>query len=163
MTSTRIQWIRVRIGGFLAEASVFTIVIPIFMISGQRAQVYAAPSASLVMCFLSLSGSGDDSNHASSCTECWSELSQRCFTWGSFWLALNPIAYLVAHGLKVLGGAGGGAFAGCDERLRPPQMWHHIDIALMCPADWLAAGGELEQIQFLLGHISIQPTERYLG
>jgi site-specific recombinase XerD len=26
-----------------------------------------------------------------------------------------------------------------------------------------AAGGELEQIQFLLGHVSVEPTERYLG
>ncbi len=25
------------------------------------------------------------------------------------------------------------------------------------------AGGELEQIQFLLGHVSVQMTERYLG
>jgi hypothetical protein len=26
-----------------------------------------------------------------------------------------------------------------------------------------ASGGELEQIQFLVGHISVQTTERYLG
>jgi hypothetical protein len=25
------------------------------------------------------------------------------------------------------------------------------------------AGGELEQIEFLLGHVSVQTTERYLG
>jgi len=25
------------------------------------------------------------------------------------------------------------------------------------------AGGEIEQIQFLLGHVSVQTTEKYLG
>src|SRR5436305_7119792 len=34
---------------------------------------------------------------------------------------------------------------------RPPPVLCH------------AAGGELEQIQFLLGHVSVQTTEKYLG
>ena len=27
----------------------------------------------------------------------------------------------------------------------------------------MVTGGELEQIQFLLGHVSVQTTEKYLG
>ena len=45
------------------------------------------------------------------------------------------------------------------------------DIAKLAPHDLRRtcarlcheAGGELEQIQFLLGHVSVQTTERYLG
>jgi integrase len=37
------------------------------------------------------------------------------------------------------------------------------DLRRSCARLCRAAGGELKQIQFLLGHVSIQNTERYLG
>jgi len=64
------------------------------------------------------------------------------------------------------------------ERLTEKTVWHVAreyaakaandksapnDLRRTCARLCHAAGGELEQIQFLLGHISIQTTERYLG
>ena len=43
------------------------------------------------------------------------------------------------------------------ERLAPH------DLRRTCARLCHSVGGELEQIQFLLGHVSIQTTERYLG
>jgi integrase len=37
------------------------------------------------------------------------------------------------------------------------------DLRRTCARLCHQAGGELEQIQFLLGHVSVQTTERYLG
>ncbi len=37
------------------------------------------------------------------------------------------------------------------------------DLRQTCARLCYSAGGELEQIQFLLGHSSVQTTERYLG
>jgi integrase len=37
------------------------------------------------------------------------------------------------------------------------------DLRRSCAKLCHSAGGELEQIQFLLGHISVQTTEQYLG
>jgi site-specific recombinase XerD len=37
------------------------------------------------------------------------------------------------------------------------------DLRMTCARLCRQAGGELEQIQFLLGHVSVQTTERYLG
>ena len=43
-----------------------------------------------------------------------------------------------------------------------PQLAPH-DLRRTCARLCHVAGGELEQIQFLLGHVSVQTTERYLG
>ncbi len=50
--STKIHWGRALIGGFLAEAAVFAVVVPVFILFGEHAVHYAAPPASLVMTFL---------------------------------------------------------------------------------------------------------------
>ena len=64
------------------------------------------------------------------------------------------------------------------ERITEKVIWHVVKenagragIAKLSPHDCRrtcarlchAAGGELEQIQFLLGHVSVETTERYLG
>jgi site-specific recombinase XerD len=64
------------------------------------------------------------------------------------------------------------------ERVTEKLVWHvikefaaKIGVAKLAPHDLRrtctrlcrAGGGELEQIQLLLGHISVQTTERYLG
>ena len=64
------------------------------------------------------------------------------------------------------------------DGITPKAIWHVVkaaakraDIKNLAPHDLHRtcarlchlAGGELEQIQFLLGHASVQTTERYLG
>jgi integrase len=66
----------------------------------------------------------------------------------------------------------------CGDRLSEKVVWQMlkpyvaaIGVPHVAPHDLrrttaklcLAAGGELEQIQLLLGHSSVQTTERYLG
>jgi site-specific recombinase XerD len=48
------------------------------------------------------------------------------------------------------------------KKLAIPKVAPH-DLRRSCARFCHAAGGELEQIQFLLGHVSVQTTERYLG
>jgi len=64
------------------------------------------------------------------------------------------------------------------EQISEKAIWHIVkksahraglpnvaphDLRRTCARLCQSAGGELEQIQFLLGHVSIQTTERYLG
>jgi hypothetical protein len=102
--------VRILIGGFLAELLVFALVIPVLLIWGQHPLLYAAPVASLLMCFL---------------LAIWvaRPLESRFVLHGALVGVVamllyvgvtrahpEPFAYLVAHGLKILGGAAGGLF-----------------------------------------------------
>jgi integrase len=49
------------------------------------------------------------------------------------------------------------------ESARPIGVAAPHDLRRTCARLCHASGGELEQIQFLLGHVSVQTTERYLG
>jgi hypothetical protein len=112
----KIHWVRILIGGFLAEALLILIVIPINMKFGQTPVLYLAPVGSLVTCFLFAWWVGRG-------------ISSRYVLHGLLvgvvamliYLALTrlqpePFAYVIAHALKLLGGAGGGWMAG--RRLR---------------------------------------------
>jgi site-specific recombinase XerD len=48
------------------------------------------------------------------------------------------------------------------KKLQMPKLAPH-DLRRSCARFCHAAGGELEEIQFLLGYVSVQTTERYLG
>jgi len=50
----------------------------------------------------------------------------------------------------------------CARRLQLDHIAPH-DLRRTCAKLCHASGGELEQIQFLLGHASVLTTERYLG
>jgi hypothetical protein len=51
---------------------------------------------------------------------------------------------------------------GCCERAGLQHIAPH-DLRRTCAKLCHTSGGEIEQIQFLLGHASVQTTERYLG
>ena len=67
-------------------------------------------------------------------------------TWGDG-MTVKAVWHIVKESAKRIG----------VEKLAPH------DLRRTCARLCHASGGELEQIQFLLGHVSVQTTERYLG
>jgi len=119
-TSTGIHWLRVLLGGFLAEVSVIALVLPIALLAGKNTLTYTAPAASLLACFVFALWVGR-------------RLTSHFVLHGILvgvvatliYVALTrggpePLAYLIAHALKLLGGTAGGFVAA--RRQKPAQQ-----------------------------------------
>jgi putative membrane protein (TIGR04086 family) len=121
-TYGEIRWPRVLLAGFLAEVLVIALVIPFALLLGKNTLTYTAPAASLLACFVFAIWVGRP-------------LNSRFVLHGILvgvvatliYVALTrgrpePAAYLVAHGLKIFGGAAGGLVAA--RRQKPAQQLH---------------------------------------
>lgn len=87
-------------------------------------------------------------------------ISEAKFTAGPIFLAINKAGRIAERGFspKVIWGVVKEECAACGLTDVAPH-----DLRRTCARLCHEAGGELEQIQFLLGHVSVQTTERYLG
>jgi len=110
--STRVRWLRVLIGGLFVEASLFAVVIPVLKISGQHVLLYVVPVASFVMCFVFGLWVGRRVDSRFVLHGMLVGIVATLLYVGMTRAHLEPFAYLLAHGLKVLGGAVGGFVAG---------------------------------------------------
>jgi putative membrane protein (TIGR04086 family) len=118
MTTARIHWVRILLGGLLAEVALILAIVPLGLRLGDNFLHYAAPPGSFVMCFLGALWVGR-------------RIDARFILHGTLvgvvaaliYVALTraqpePFAYIVAHGLKIAGGACGGFVA---QRRRSPS------------------------------------------
>jgi hypothetical protein len=118
----RIRWTRILGGGFLSELCVFIVFIPSTVLLGQTPGVYAAVLGSFVMPFL---------------FGIWTaRKAEGYFVFHGFMvgavgvliylgltrLGPEPLLYIFAHFLKLLGGAAGGYFASNSAIARKPPV-----------------------------------------
>jgi len=118
MSGTRIHWGRILIGGLLAEVAIILAIVPLGLRLGDIFLHYTAPPGSFVMCFLGA---------------LWvcRRIESHFILHGALvgvvaaliYVALTraqsePFAYIVAHVLKLVGGACGGYVA---QRRRSPS------------------------------------------
>ena len=121
MSSTTIHWGRILLGGLLAEVALILAIVPLGLRLGDNFLRYSAPPGSFVMCFLGALWA---------CRRIESHFILQGTLVGVVavlvYIALTraqpePFAYIVAHALKLAGGACGGWVAERRRLPSPPQ------------------------------------------
>jgi putative membrane protein (TIGR04086 family) len=121
MSKTRLHWGRILLGGLLAEGALVVAIVPLGLRLGDKFLHYAAPPGSFVMCFLGALWA---------CRRVESHFMLHGTLVGVVAVLMyvgltraqpEPYAYIVAHVLKLAGGACGGFVAQRGRSPSPPQ------------------------------------------
>jgi putative membrane protein (TIGR04086 family) len=117
MSGTRIHWGRILVGGLLAEVALILAIVPLGLRLGDNFLHYTAPPGSFVMCFLgALWVCRRIESHFILHGTLVGVVAALIYI-GLTRAHSEPFAYIVAHVLKLVGGACGGFAA--QRRLSP--------------------------------------------
>lgn len=114
---TRIHWGRILLGGLLAEVALIIAIVPLGLRLGDTFLHYAAPPGSLITCFLAALWVGRRIESRFILHGTLVGVVAALIYVGLTGAQPEPLAYIVAHALKLVGGACGGFVA---QRRRPP-------------------------------------------
>ena len=106
-----IRWGWILLGGFLAELAIFVIVIPLSLLVGQQSLLYSAPPASFTATFVFGVWIAGKAPLRRVLHGAFVGFAAKVIYVGIRLGRPEPIAYVIAHALKVLGGAVGGLVA----------------------------------------------------
>jgi len=106
-----IRWGWIVLGGFLAELAIFIVVIPLSLLAGQESLLYSAPPASLIATFVFGIWVARKAPQQRVLHGALVGVAATLIYVGISLGQPEPIAYVIAHVLKVLGGAAGGFVA----------------------------------------------------
>lgn len=106
-----ILWGWILLGGFLAELAIFVIVIPLSLLAGQQSLLYSAPPASFAATFVLAIWVARKASERRVLHGALVGVAATLIYIGISFGRPEPIAYVIAHVLKVLGGIAGGSVA----------------------------------------------------
>jgi len=108
----QVRWSLVLAGGLLAEIGILLVAVPAsFLPSGERALLWAVPPACLVMTFLAGRWAARRAGARHVLHGTLAGVVAALLYIAATWNQTLPLAFIISHGLKVAGGAGGGLYA----------------------------------------------------
>ena len=124
MTSTTIHWGRILLGGLLAEVALILAIVPLGSRLGDNFLHYAAPPGSFVTCFLGALWVCRRSESRFLLHGTLVGVVAALIYFSLTRAQPEPFAYILAHALKLVGGACGGFVAERRRSPSPPQPAH---------------------------------------